>query len=258
MIWHAVSSRPAVQLGVLLVLLLSWLPLHAQDDCKARALQVMERIRMDLDNAEQNRLYSKVVVTTLPSDASEPASKETLELISGDERTAYVTPQLLMLEDRDARVVVMPMDKLVYIYDHMPIEKGPNETWWKFTELAFTVGKLLTCKESVGTKGNEVLVEFDVAAINEMNGVHRIRYRLDATHAKPIAYRSLFGPSHTLRERTFDFLAFEPGKADARVTTSVLAQVIPNGKLTTALRSYELKDMRTPKSRTLRSTTTPE
>jgi hypothetical protein len=229
----------------------------AQEACREKAFSVMERIRTDLEEAEQNRLYSKLVVTVQPSEVGAEAVRETMELISGDQRTAYVTPQLMMLEDRDARVVVMPLDQEVYIYDHMPIEKAPNETWWRFTELAFTSGKLLSCHEAAGKSGQELTVEFDVSHLSAMNGIQKLRMVLDATHAKPIAYRTVFSPKNPIRERRFDFLAFEPGKADARVTTSVLTQVLPNGKLAHTLRGYALKDKRSG-AKTLRSTMRPE
>jgi hypothetical protein len=217
---------------------------HGQTDCKARAFAVMERIRTDLDQAEQGRLYSKVRVTSKPTDASEPITKEIMELIAGDQRTAYATGQLLMLEDKDARVVVMPMDSMVYIYDHMPTQLSQQETWWKYTNMAFKVGKLLTCAGSEGKHGDELTIEFDVSAIKELSGIRKLRFKLDATRAKPMTYRSLFGPGGPVQERTFEFLAYEPGKADPRVTKSVLAQVLPNGRLVSAFHSYEVKDLR--------------
>lgn len=244
--------------GLMLLLAARSLPLSAQDGCKTKALCVMEQMLQDLERAEGNRLYSKVVITTEQKAGAGPTSVETLELIAGDKRTAIVAPQLMMLEDPEVRVVVLPLDRLVYVYDHVPIKKEPNETWWKYNELAFRSGKLLTCKESQGDDGPEITVEFDVAEIMEMNGVAKIRFQLDQRLAKPISYRLQFGQSSTLRERRFEYLAYEPGKADSRVTTRVLSQIMPNGKLISSLRGYELKDLRTDEPRTIRSTSIPE
>lgn len=247
-----------VRLGLLLMLVVTSLPLCAQEVCKARAMHVMEQMLQDLERAEGNRLYSKVVVTTENKDATERTSIETLELIAGDKRTAIVAPQLIMLEDPDARVVVLPMDRMVYVYDHVPTKKEPNETWWKYNEMAFRSGKLLSCKEAEGEHGPEIIVEFNVAEIMEMNGVEKIRFHVDQRRVKPISYRLQFGASSMLRERRFEYLAYEPGKADSRVTTGVLAQIMTNGKLIRSLSGYELKDLRTGEPRTIKSTFIPE
>jgi hypothetical protein len=201
-------------------------------------------MRVELDEVERNRFYSKLRITSMPNDPAEPVQTETIELITGEQRTAYVTKHLSLLEDKDARIVVVPMDSVVYIYDHMPTQLSHQQTWWKYTDLAFKTGKMLSCQEVNGKPGEEIVIEFDVSMNKEMGGISRLRFKLDAAQARPISYRSLFSPNATFRERTFDFLSYQPGKEDPRVARGVLAQILPNGKLAHAFRGFELKDMR--------------
>jgi len=252
------STKGAKYVMALALAYCSGATIEAQVPCKTKALSVLERIRTNLEEAEQSRLYAKVLITVTPADPKQPLVKETMEMVAGDKRMAFVSPQVMTLDDVDARVVVMLMDKEVYIYDHVPSTKEPNEIWWRQTELVFNKGKLLTCNQSKANSGDVVVIEFDVADVPELGGTKTLRMELDETRGKPIRYHNIFGPNSPMRERTFEFLTYEPGKADRRVTTSVLTQVIPNGRLSSDLSGYALKDLRTPKTKTLRPTPIPE
>jgi hypothetical protein len=222
-----------------------FLPGQAQSDCGAELRQVLLDANTALSNVPGHTVQAKVDIATTFSGATTAASHEVVTLAMGHGRMIVTNDKFSLFEDDRARVLLLPMDSAVYVYDKagkQPVDDALR--WMKELDLIQMKGVVTMCRRSK-VNGNDLLeVSYTLPAHGETKLIKDITFQVNRTEQRPLKVSIAYHPGAAYAQQVYTYLEYALGKVDSRLKQASTALVMANNGLRPAYTGFKLHDLR--------------
>lgn len=219
---------------------------QAQSDCGAQLRQVFIDARTALQAVPGHAIVTKIDVSTTFPEARSPSSHEVITLSMGNGRTIVANEKFSLFEDAQARVVLLPLDSAVYVYDKMEKKAHVEDAlrWLKEIDLIQMKGTVASCRRTK-LNGHDLLeVSYSLPAHGETNMMKVIGFRVDKTSKQPLQVTIQYHPGAKYASQDFKYLEYSLGKLDDRLKKPSTSLVMAKNGLRSAYSGFQLYDLR--------------
>ncbi|HEY0978826.1 MAG TPA: hypothetical protein VGE21_15240 [Flavobacteriales bacterium] len=228
--------------SVTLFLVLRPSALRAQDEpCMKEVRAVLEQVGHTLE--EQDALWGELQITTVSADRTRP-SVEKLQQGSGNDRLVTENDHFTLFQDQEHRVLVMHLDKEVFIYDQPKGIPPPSfERWANGNERVFQVAQLSVCRKVHGSGADRIEATLQLPT-DDVSGMQEVTYAVDPALQRLISLHIRYRKGQPHRSRTILYRSLVPGRLDSRLERSALANVLTSGKPRAEFAQHTINDLR--------------
>ncbi|HMQ77204.1 MAG TPA: hypothetical protein PKE21_14145 [Flavobacteriales bacterium] len=219
--------------------------LHAQGTCAQELLQILGAVEDSAKAVAGQAVRTRFEVTTVGAEEGAPSTVEVVEHAVLDDRTVTQHSHFTIYQDRSTKVVVLPLEKQVYLYERRPEDRDVRmDEWRTHSDVIFRYGQVSTCRRYHDHDGRKLHVAFDLPDSLRSMPWASVSYTVDVDRRMPLASHISYRKGAEARSQKVRILEHRLGEADPRLRKSALAQVMTGRKPLSAYSDFEFHDLR--------------